>query len=121
MNWLYSLFFRTFGNASRYCRIFNIRHRIGIRENPYSRHFLRCDIRLFFIGIMAGHLGITVDPQMLNYAESFGLIVFVYALQACKSVRVFSDYSEKEELLSMSRSGCRVHWYYHDGNSFSNT
>lgn len=35
---------------------------------------------VFFIGIMAGHIGLSVDPQMLNYAESFGLIVFVYAL-----------------------------------------
>lgn len=35
---------------------------------------------VFFVGIMAGHLGLTLDPEMLNYAESFGLIVFVYAL-----------------------------------------
>lgn len=35
---------------------------------------------VFFAGIMAGHLGLNIDPQMLNYAESFGLIVFVYAL-----------------------------------------
>ena len=35
---------------------------------------------VFFVGILAGHLGISIDPQMLNYAESFGLIIFVYAL-----------------------------------------
>ena len=35
---------------------------------------------VFFVGILAGHLGLTLDAQMLNYAESFGLIVFVYAL-----------------------------------------
>lgn len=35
---------------------------------------------VFFIGIVAGHLGISLDPQMLNYAESFGLVLFVYAL-----------------------------------------
>lgn len=35
---------------------------------------------VFFTGILAGHLGLTIDSQMLNYAESFGLIVFVYAL-----------------------------------------
>lgn len=35
---------------------------------------------VFFAGILAGHLGLSVDPQMLNYAESFGLVVFVYAL-----------------------------------------
>lgn len=35
---------------------------------------------VFFAGILAGHLGLSVDAQMLNYAESFGLIIFVYAL-----------------------------------------
>lgn len=35
---------------------------------------------VFFAGIAAGHFGLSIDPQMLNYAESFGLIIFVYAL-----------------------------------------
>ena len=35
---------------------------------------------IFFAGILAGHFGLTIDPQMLTYAESFGLVVFVYAL-----------------------------------------
>lgn len=35
---------------------------------------------VFFIGILAGALGLTVNSQMLNYAESFGLILFVYTL-----------------------------------------
>lgn len=35
---------------------------------------------VFFAGIAAGHFGLSIDAQMLNYAESFGLIIFVYAL-----------------------------------------
>ena len=35
---------------------------------------------VFFIGILAGALGIDIDAQMLSYAESFGLILFVYIL-----------------------------------------
>ncbi len=35
---------------------------------------------VFFAGILAGWAGLRVDPAMLNYAESFGLILFVYAL-----------------------------------------
>lgn len=35
---------------------------------------------VFFVGIVAGHLNISLDSQMLNYAESFGLVLFVYAL-----------------------------------------
>ena len=35
---------------------------------------------VFFMGILAGHLGISIDPMMLTYAESFGLVLFVYEL-----------------------------------------
>ena len=35
---------------------------------------------VFFTGILAGHLGFSVDAQMLTYAESMGLVLFVYAL-----------------------------------------
>lgn len=35
---------------------------------------------VFFVGILAGHLGISLNAEMLNYAESFGLVLFVYAL-----------------------------------------
>lgn len=35
---------------------------------------------VFFIGILAGHLGLSVDTEVLNYAETFGLVLFVYAL-----------------------------------------
>lgn len=30
---------------------------------------------VFFAGIIAGHFGLSIDPQMLNYAESFGLVI----------------------------------------------
>lgn len=35
---------------------------------------------VFFVGILAGHLGLSIDPAMLSYAESFGLVLFVYEL-----------------------------------------
>ena len=35
---------------------------------------------VFFIGILAGHLGLEVNPAMLDYSQSFGLILFVYVL-----------------------------------------
>lgn len=35
---------------------------------------------VFFAGILAGHLGIVVNKDMLNFAQSFGLILFVYSL-----------------------------------------
>lgn len=35
---------------------------------------------VFFMGILAGHLGLSIDPSMLKYAENFGLVLFVYEL-----------------------------------------
>lgn len=35
---------------------------------------------VFFAGILAGHLGLSIDPSMLAYAQSFGLVLFVYEL-----------------------------------------
>lgn len=35
---------------------------------------------VFFCGILAGHAGLSVDADMLAFAQNFGLILFVYAL-----------------------------------------
>lgn len=35
---------------------------------------------VFFFGIIAGHFGLNIDPRMLDFAETFGLTLFVYTL-----------------------------------------
>lgn len=35
---------------------------------------------VFFMGILAGHFGLKLEPHVLEYAECFGLVLFVYAL-----------------------------------------
>ncbi len=35
---------------------------------------------VFFIGILAGHIGLDIDARVLDYAETFGLSLFVYTL-----------------------------------------
>ena len=35
---------------------------------------------VFFAGIIAGHFGMSIDQNMLLFAENFGLILFVYSL-----------------------------------------
>ncbi len=37
-------------------------------------------IFVFFTGILAGHFGLAVNPDMLNIIQNFGLILFIYAL-----------------------------------------
>ncbi len=35
---------------------------------------------VFFFGIIAGHFGLNIDDKMLDFAETFGLTLFVYTL-----------------------------------------
>jgi len=35
---------------------------------------------VFFMGIIAGHIGLSADSEMLDFAETFGLSLFVYML-----------------------------------------
>ena len=35
---------------------------------------------VFFCGILAGHLGLRINSQVLQFAQNFGLVIFVYAL-----------------------------------------
>ena len=60
---------------------------------------------VFFVGILAGHLGFTVDPAMRNFAESFGLVIFVYALGLQVGPGFFSSFHTgglKLNILSMA-------------------
>ena len=79
MEWLYNLFFEQ--TALQAVIIISLIISTGLALGKI--HI--CGISLgvtfvFFMGIFAGHLGFAIDPQMLNYAESFGLVLFVYAL-----------------------------------------
>lgn len=49
---------------------------------------------VFFAGILAGHLGLTIDPAMLNFAESFGLVLFVYELGLKVGPGFFSSFRQ---------------------------
>ena len=35
---------------------------------------------VFFVGIVAGNIGLTIDSTTLYYIETFGLVLFVYTL-----------------------------------------
>lgn len=35
---------------------------------------------VFFVGILAAHFGLRVDPTMLTFAQNFGLVLFIYSL-----------------------------------------
>jgi AspT/YidE/YbjL antiporter-like protein len=56
---------------------------------------------VFFAGILAGHLGLSIDPQMLTFAESFGLVLFVYELGLQVGPGFFSSFRKGGVQLNM--------------------
>ncbi len=56
---------------------------------------------VFFAGILAGHLGFSIDPEMLTYAESFGLVLFVYELGLQVGPGFFSSFRKGGIQLNM--------------------
>ena len=56
---------------------------------------------VFFAGILAGHFGLSIDPAMLNYAESFGLVLFVYELGLKVGPGFFSSFRKGGVTLNM--------------------
>lgn len=49
---------------------------------------------VFFAGILAGHLGFSIDSGMLVFAESFGLIIFIYELGLKVGPGFFSSFKK---------------------------
>ena len=60
---------------------------------------------VFFTGIVAGHFGLSIDEQMLNYAESFGLVIFVYALGLQVGPGFFSSFRKGGVKLNLLATG----------------
>lgn len=56
---------------------------------------------VFFVGILAGHFGLQVDADMLSYAETFGLVIFVYALGLSVGPNFFSGLRSEGLMLNV--------------------
>lgn len=56
---------------------------------------------VFFMGIFFGHLGLTIDSGVLEYAEDFGLALFVYALGVQVGPGFFSSLRKSGLKMSM--------------------
>ena len=100
MEWLYSLFIEH--SALQAVVVLSLISAIGLGLGKIHV----CGISLgvtfvFFAGILAGHFGLSIDPQMLNYAESFGLIIFVYAVGLQVGPGFFSSFRKGGVTLNM--------------------
>lgn len=79
MDWLVSLF--TEQTAIQAVIILSLIIAIGLGLGKIKVWGISLGVTfVFFMGIMAGHLGFSIHPDMLAYAQDFGLVIFVYAL-----------------------------------------
>lgn len=56
---------------------------------------------VFFFGIAAGSLGLQIDEQMLNYCETFGLVIFVYTLGLSVGPTFFGSFRHEGTLFNL--------------------
>ena len=49
---------------------------------------------VLFVGILAGHLNLTVDPQILNFIREFGLILFIFSIGLQVGPGFFSSFKK---------------------------
>ena len=100
VDWLYNLFIEP--SALQAVVILSLICAIGLGLGKIRVGGISLGVTfVFFIGILAGHLGLKIDPQMLNYAESFGLVIFVYALGLQVGPGFFSSFRNEGIRLNM--------------------
>ena len=100
MHWLYSLFVEH--TALQALAVLSLISAIGLGLGKVRILGVSLGVTfVFFAGILAGHLGLAIDPQMLTYAESFGLVVFVYALGLQVGPGFFSSFRSGGMRLNM--------------------
>ena len=56
---------------------------------------------IFFCGILAGHFGLTINGDVLAFVESFGLVLFVYALGLQVGPGFFSSFGKNSIELNL--------------------
>lgn len=100
MEWLSSLFLEH--SALQAVVIISLISAIGLGLGKVKIFGITLGVTfVFFAGILAGHLGLSVDSQMLNYAESFGLVIFVYALGLQVGPGFFASFRKEGVTLNM--------------------
>lgn len=100
MDWLYSLFVEH--SALQAVIVLSLISAIGLGLGKIRVAGISLGVTfVFFMGILAGHLGLSIDANMLNYAESFGLIIFVYALGLQVGPGFFSSFRKGGVQLNM--------------------
>ncbi len=111
MDWLINLFTQT-DSVAHIVVLYSIVIAAGIALGRIKV----CGISLgvtfvLFAGIVAGHIGFTGTPQVLNYVQDFGLILFVYCIGLQVGPGFFESFAKggiTQNVLAMSIVGLNI-------------
>ncbi len=100
MEWLYDAFFEH--SALQAVVVLSVICAVGLALGKIKIFGISLGVTfVFFIGILAGHLGFSINQDMLLYAEDFGLVLFVYALGLQVGPGFFSAFRKDGITLNM--------------------
>ena len=91
MDWLYELFI---GNSVAHTiLIYAIVIAVGVMLGKVKIFGISLGATfVLFCGILAGHLGVTVDPATLKFIQEFGLILFIFSIGLQVGPSFFSSF-----------------------------
>ena len=80
MDWLINLFTNT-DSIAHIVVLYALVISVGIALGRFKVFGISLGVTfVLFAGILAGHIGFTGTPEVLNYVQDFGLILFVYCI-----------------------------------------
>lgn len=100
MQWLIDLF--TLDSIAHAVLIYSIVIALGIGLGKVKVFGVSLGITLvLFVGILAGHLGLSINPHMLEFAREFGLILFVFSIGLQVGAGFFSSLKRGGMMLNL--------------------
>src|SRR5690554_536842 len=60
---------------------------------------------ILFFGILLGHLGLTIEPNVLHFMKEFGLILFIYSIGMQVGPSFFSSFRKGGITLNLLAAG----------------
>jgi putative transport protein len=100
MDWLYNLFFSGHGVSNGVIAICLVAV-VGLAIGEIKIGAVKLGIAgPLFVGIAFGHFGLRMEPEILEFAREFGLILFVYAVGNAVGPTFFQSFKKEGALLN---------------------
>lgn len=123
MNWLSSLFYGE--GIAHIILIYSLVIALGVLMGKIKVFGISLGVTfVLFVGILVGHLGFTVDADVLHFIREFGLILFIFSIGLQVGPGFFSSFKEGGMKLNMLAAsvvllgvGTTIGLYYAFGGS----